>query len=111
MSKWVWVALGAFVLMAIGCGALASEAIRQQSEYMVDLVSKGVLSTEQAQKLMEDFQAVVGEGGAWWEGLLGQMGETLLTLCLGYVGIRKWRGSPADRKGLAPWTVAARKKK
>lgn len=76
------------------CSALPPETV---AELLAPLVAKGTITQAQATAIV----SAVTEGVVDWS-WLETIGGHALTLVLGYLGIRTWRGTPNARKGSAP---------
>lgn len=87
------------LLLLTGCGTFTNEHVQTIQAVLQDQVSNGNMTQAQFEAVMNALSGIA-EGD--WPRILLDIGETLLTLVLGYFGIRYWRGSPTARKGLAP---------
>lgn len=80
-----------------------AEAIRPGLEY---LQSKDILDGDQVEAVMaivvEGVRGVFEKATSIWDDILKMIGTAAGTLTAGYFGIKKWRGSPMERKGIAP---------
>jgi len=82
----------------------------QVAEFMRSGVEKlenlGVLDAEEVEAVMGVIRASVTvlyeNSSGWLEDLLKQGATAIVTLVTGYLGIRKWRGTPENRTGASP---------
>ena len=89
-----WIPLAVFALLLTACQAVANEA----EPVLRQLLSDGKITKEQYTTLLAALSgdsATLLDAAKW-------AGNTAVTLALGYLGIRKWRGTPGKRKGSAP---------
>jgi hypothetical protein len=66
------------------------------AEKLAGFVKDGTITPEQFEQIM----AVVREAKAAGSDWLGRLGQSAIDILLALVGVRVWRGSTTDRKGL-----------
>jgi hypothetical protein len=70
------------------------------------LGNMGVLDADEVEAVMgvirESVTVLYEKSTGWLEDLLKQGATAITTLVAGYFGIKKWRGTPEDRKGSSP---------
>lgn len=91
---WASAALLAVVLLT---SCMTPDQVANLTPVLADMVKEGTLTQTQMDLILGALQP-----GFNWKELAEWGGVTALNLILGYFGIKRWRGSPTARKGLAP---------
>ena len=102
--------LSALLMLLFLSSCSSAPTPEQVAEYMRPGVDKleqmGILTAEQKDAVMgviiDSVAVLYDKSAGWLEELLKQGATAITTLVAGYLGIRKWRGSPMKRTGIAP---------
>lgn len=82
--------LGGLTLL-VGCSGMSPEAKAELAAQVADLVSKGIISSKQAELILNQ--------GAGWEEVAISIGSAVGSIALSLLGVRAWRGGIQSRKG------------